>query len=120
MQTAGVADVGDVRLFSERLVKRGKRADVVDLFDVALLVSAHGWSDDVGEPPDAVGDNFDRIAEESAKVAGVALTDAAETDDKDFHDKTPEIGGSCERCCYGQKLLTNASCRRIQFTSSPS
>ena len=63
MQTAGVTDVGDVRPFAERLVKRGKGADIVDILDVAFLVSAHGWSDDVGEPPDAVGDNFDRIAE---------------------------------------------------------
>src|ERR1700731_2011454 len=103
MQTAGVADVGDVRPLGERLIKRREGADVVDLFDVAFLVSAHGWSDDVGKPPDAVGDNFDRIAEQSAKVAGVALTDAAETDDEDFHDIAPEVGWVRGGRYYGQK-----------------
>ena len=37
-----------------------------------------------------------------------------------FTIKLLKLVGSCERCCYGQKLLTNASCWRIQFTSSPS
>ena len=91
MQTAGVADVGDVWFFGECLVERGKGADVVDVFDVALLIGAHSWRDDVGETAHAVGDDLNRIAEQSAKVAGVALTDAAETDDEDFHEGTPEL-----------------------------
>jgi hypothetical protein len=43
----------------------------------------------MGEAADAIGDDFDRITEQSAKVAGVALTDAAKADNQNFHERTP-------------------------------
>jgi hypothetical protein len=93
-------------------------ADVVDFFDVAFLVGAHGWSYNMGEAADAVGDDLDRIAKKSTEVAGVTLTDAAETNDEDFHGRLLRL--LVRDRGYGQKFLTKASWLRIQLTSSPS
>jgi hypothetical protein len=89
MKAAGVADVGDVGLLGKSIFERAKGGDVVDLFNVIRLVSHHDWSYNVGEAADAISNDFDCIAQQSAKVAGVALTDAAEAYDENFHEKTP-------------------------------
>src|ERR1017187_7537655 len=84
MQAAGVADVSDVEPFGERLVERVEGADVVHLLDIALLIRAHRRRNDVSQPPHTIRDDLHRIAEQRAKVTGVALANAAESNDEYF------------------------------------
>lgn len=89
MQAAGVADVGNVGLLGERFVKRVEGTDVVNLFDVALLVGAHRRREHVGETAHAIGDDLDRLAEQRTEIAGMPLTNAAEADNEDLHRVAP-------------------------------
>src|SRR5580700_5617001 len=85
MHVVGVADEGDVRFLRKGFVERGEDGDAVDVFDVAFGVGAHGGRDDVGETARSVSAELDGVAEDGTEVAGVALADAAEADDEDFH-----------------------------------
>src|ERR1035441_4963209 len=93
MQTAGIADEGGVGLLGEGLVEGVEAADAVDLFDVALAVRAHGGRDDVCEAAGAVGEDLDRVAQQGAEIARVALADAAESDDENLHAESISLFG---------------------------
>jgi hypothetical protein len=88
VKAAGVTNVGDLGLLGESFFKVVEGSDVVHILDILLLIGRHGWGNDVGETADAIGNDFNRITEQSAKIACMALTDATETDDENFHESS--------------------------------
>ena len=59
VQAAGVADVGDVGFLRESIFEGAEGSNVVHVLNVVLMISRHGWGDDIGEAADAIGDDFD-------------------------------------------------------------
>jgi hypothetical protein len=86
MQAAGIADERNVRLLRQRLIQRRERANVVNLFNVALFIRAHRRRNDMRKPPHAVRDNLDGASKQRPQVPRMPLTDAAETNNQDLHE----------------------------------
>src|SRR5271165_1854694 len=89
MQAAGIANKSDVRLLCQCLIKAGKGANRILVFDVAAGVGAQGGRDYMHLSPDAIGNHLRTCTEQESQIARVALANATETDHENLHCLAP-------------------------------
>src|ERR1017187_1343023 len=126
MQAAGVAYKRSVRLFRERRLQLPKHTHFVFLLHVASGVNLQCGRNYLGKLPDTVGDYLGLVAEQRAKIAQVALSDAPKSDHQYLHRFAPKSKpaacnwlSTSSRLCRIHGSSFPASPRAICMTKSP-